>query len=311
VAPTYTCVETQTFYFFAKSGHIGSTQVIYNSLACACHGLSCYNGLTNIHSGLRTTTQFNTKVWYPDASKQPLWSSDPLYNHGFSDDRTAFHADNCSITLNESGDSYAIKSTTNTLSVVDLKVKRIAPGFVAGNTGVSHFGIDPENPWGSMWHKFWPRCEGEGGIMTKEGEVDFAGSRVLFIHALQGMKPHHAAARWNFVDFQGPDYSAVMMEFTTPPSYGSSTVNVGCIVKGSEILYAGCTNTAKHVEAKKDTENDWPEPSAVEFKWAGKAADGTELSAELIGSLGERLDKIDVMAEVPGFVKTFVGHAVG
>ena len=42
-----------------------------------------------------------------------------------------------------------------------------------------------------MRHGFWPRCQAEGSIITQAGEVNFKG-RAFFVHALQGMKPHHA-----------------------------------------------------------------------------------------------------------------------
>ena len=113
------------------------------------------------------------------------------------------------------------------------------------------------------------------------------------------------------MDFQSPTYSAIMMEYTTPPSYGSTVVNVGGIAQDGEIIFAGSTNSAEHTEIKGDPENDWPEPSAVKFLWAGKAKDGRPISAVLEGSLGKRLDKIDVMAKVPGFVKTIVGGVAG
>lgn len=102
-----------------------------------------------------------------------------------------------------------------------------------------------------------------------------------------------------------------MMEFTTPPSYGSTLVNVGGVVKDDKILYAGPTNTAKHLETITDQENDWPEPTSVKYTWDGKGKDEKEVHAELEGSLGKRLDRIDVMFEVPGFVKSFVGTVAG
>ena len=109
-----------------------------------------------------------------------------------------------------------------------------------------------------------------------------------------------------------------MMEFTTPPSYGSTVVNVGGIIENDKILYAGATNVATHVESTKDSENDWPEPKTVKYVWDGTKTttkaelDTTEpLQAELEGSLGKRLDRIDVMAEVPGFVKSIVGSVAG
>ena len=101
------------------------------------------------------------------------------------------------------------------------------------------------------------------------------------------------------------------MEFTTPASYGTTTVNVGGIVTDDKILFAGTDLTAKHTEVKGDPENDWPEPSAGAYEWKGKTADGQPAEAQLAGSLGKRLDRIDIMAEVPKFVKQIVAGAAG
>ncbi|TQS32977.1 hypothetical protein Golomagni_06696, partial [Golovinomyces magnicellulatus] len=130
-------------------------------------------------------------------------------------------------------------------------------------------------------------------------------------YALQGMKPHHAAARWNFVNFQGPTYSAILMEFTTPPSYGCSVVNVGGIAKDGEIIAAGCDNTVTHVAIKKDEESGWDSPSEAKYVWNNKSKDGKTVEGSIDAALGDRLDRVDVMAEVPGFVKTLVATTVG
>lgn len=100
-----------------------------------------------------------------------------------------------------------------------------------------------------------------------------------------------------------------MMEYTTPPSYGSSQVIVGGIAIDGQILIAGCDNNLVHTETKKDV--DWPEPSAVALEWKGINKEGKQIKATLTGKLGERLAKVDVMAEVPSFVKAIVGGVVG
>ncbi|KAI4222884.1 MAG: hypothetical protein L6R36_005817 [Xanthoria steineri] len=292
-----TCVETQVFYLMADSGHIGMVQVIYSNVA-----------------GIHTTCQFNTKIFYPTKDGKtptPLWCSDALDNQGFDEHKLSFYADGCAVTPNPDTTAYTVKSAINESSIVNLTVTRTSPGFQVGTNGKSFFGTDPHHPWGTMRHAFWPRCHVQGSIITKEdGALDFQG-RGVFIHALQGMKPHHAAAKWTFADFQSPTYSAIMMEYTTPPSYGSTVVNVGGIVKDGEIICAGVTNTAEHTASKEDKETEWPEPTAVKFTWRGKTKGGEDVSAELAGGLGERLDKVDVMAKVPGFVKTLVGGLVG
>ncbi|KAI1386506.1 oxidative stress survival, Svf1-like protein, partial [Hypoxylon trugodes] len=288
-----TCVETQTFYLMADSGPLAFVQVIYSNVA-----------------GIRTTCQFNSKIFFTDPSKPHLWSSTPLSHHEFSEDKTGFYAKDCAVELSEDGKTYTIKSMNDPNAIVNVKVRRIAPAFVAGKDGKTLFGTDLSHPWGSMRHAFWPRCIAEGSIMTKDGPIDFRG-KAFFTHALQGMKPHHAAARWNFANFQGPNYSAILMEFTTPPSYGTTVVDVGGIAREGEIVTAGTSCGAKHLKTKQDGENDWPEPTDIRFSWTGATKDGKAVEAFIETSLGNRTDRIDVMAEVPGFVKTIVASAAG
>jgi len=223
---------------------------------------------------------------------------------------TCYYATDCALELAEDGESFSIKSMTDDRSIVNLKITRTTPGFQAGKTGKTLFGTDLSNPWGFMRHCFWPRCVAEGTISTKDGPIDFKG-RAFLSHALQGMKPHHAAAKWNFADFQGPEYSAVLMDFTTPPSYGSTVVAVGVIAKDGEIICGGCDVKAEHVVVKQDSENDWQEPTHAKYTWHGTTKDGKKVEAVLEGELGERIDRVDVMAEVPGFVKKIVAGAVG
>lgn len=103
-----------------------------------------------------------------------------------------------------------------------------------------------------------------------------------------------------------------MMEYTTPPSYGSTVVNVGGIVKDGEILCAGSGgNSVEHLQTKRDSHNDWTEPTDVKLSWSGLSKDGRKVSALVEGNLGERLDKVDVMEKVPGFIKTIVGGVAG
>ncbi|KAK4175855.1 putative survival factor 1 [Triangularia setosa] len=292
-AMTSTSVETQSFYLMADNGQLGFAQVIYSNVA-----------------GIHTTCQFNCKLFSLDASKPHLWCSTQLSNPDFSEDKSSFFADDCALELSEDGTTYTIKSMNDDRAIVNLTVKRAGPGFQAGKTGKTLFGTDLKNPWGTMRHAFWPRCTAEGTISTKEGPVDFKG-KAMFVMALQGMKPHHAAAKWNFCDFQGSTYSAVLMNYATPPSYGSTEVTIGGIVKDGEIIMANCKSTVTHTKAKSDSESEWPEPETIKYTWTGTTKDGKPVEATLEGALDQRLDRIDVMAEVPGFVKQIVSSAAG
>lgn len=97
------------------------------------------------------------------------------------------------------------------------------------------------------------------------------------------------------------------MEFTTPQSYGNTVVSVGGIVKDNEIVTAGACR-AKHVTSLQQTENDWPEPREVLFEWLDQSG---AVVGEVKGELPQRSDRIEVLAHLPGFVKSFIKGATG
>jgi hypothetical protein len=102
------------------------------------------------------------------------------------------------------------------------------------------------------------------------------------------------------------------MEFTTPSSYGSTVVRVsGIAIDGALLMANTNSGDVKHTETTSDVDNEWPEPTAITYQWEGKTSEGKEVSARIEGSIGPRWDRVDVMAEVPGFVKTLVASAVG
>lgn len=143
------------------------------------------------HRGIRTTCQFNVKIFNHGGPFNHLWCSDQLNNYGFDEGQYCFYADNLAVELNPTGTAFTIKSAVNENSIVNITLTQAAPGFQVGKDGTSYFGTDPSHPWGSMRHAFWPRCDVEGSIVTKEKKYNMRG-RALFVHALQGMKPHHA-----------------------------------------------------------------------------------------------------------------------
>ena len=210
--------------------------------------------------------------------------------------------------MNEAGDAYTIKSARNEQCIVNVTVKRQAPGFQIGKDGTTTFGTDPAHPWGSMRHAFWPRCTVTGTMQTPTKTYNMEGM-ATYSYALQGGKPHHLANRWNFASIHTKHYSSLLMEFTTPQSYGKTKVGIGGIVKDAELVCVGeCT--VEHVTSKSETQNDWPEPRTILWKWNGQA-DGKSATAEVKGDLPSRTDRIEVLAHLPGFVKSFIGVATG
>ena len=101
------------------------------------------------------------------------------------------------------------------------------------------------------------------------------------------------------------------MEFITPPSYGTSKVNVSGIVNDGEIIAASTAGTAEHRDSVVDDETGWPQPMDSIFTWKFETKDGQAGEAVIEGPLGERVDRVDIMAEVPAFIKKIAAGAAG
>lgn len=101
------------------------------------------------------------------------------------------------------------------------------------------------------------------------------------------------------------------MEFITPPSYGSSTVNVSGIAKEGAMVAASTKGSAAHTGSQLDEVADWPEPTSARFVWNATTKEGKAVEATIEGPLGDRLDRVDIMTEVPAFIKKIAGGVVG
>jgi hypothetical protein len=295
--PGYTNVETDTFYFTdLTKGFIGFAQVIHSNLM-----------------GVHTTAQFTFKLIHQDHDKltDNIWTSTKLEN--FSIDGANFYADNLSIELKDNN-QYHLKSSVTEESIVDLVITRLTPGVIFGKDGTTYYGDDINNPWGSMRHLFWPRCKVSGTVKTpsKSWEID---GYTMFVKALQGMKPHHAAKSWNFLNFQSENYAAIQMEFTTPPSYACTKINIGIVTDNEKILIATINNTVIHKNPTVD-EVGWPVPGAIQFNYIKDKQDeeakpDDKIEAKVSGELVTMVERVDVMAEIPQFVKNIVSNVAG
>ncbi|ODV89205.1 hypothetical protein CANCADRAFT_32537 [Tortispora caseinolytica NRRL Y-17796] len=316
--PPFTNVETQTFYFTGSEGHIIFAQVIHSNVA-----------------GLHTTAQFTCRVYHPTKPEDCIWISQNLSDFKITDDDdtesreavsfaeggtsgASCQSDNgkLKITLSKDLSFYHFLSNVHEDLQLDVIVKRECEGFKIYPDGTTLYGTNPEEPWGSMRHLFWPRSSVQGKIVIKSKEIALSG-HCMYVMALQGMKPHHAAAHWNFANFQGPTVSAVMMEFTTPPSYGSTRVNIGGLTQGDKLVAATVDNTAEHSETTLDDFSQWSIPTKLNLHWQGYPTDQTEISGEptveatINASLDNLIEKVDVMSEIPMFVKKVVSGVAG
>lgn len=317
LSPKYTNVETQTFYFTDLNlGISGFAQVIHSNVM-----------------GVHTTAQFTFRLYnYKGNHDENIWTSTKLEN--FRIEGSNFYANDLSIELSEDNTTYELKSNVNKASVVNLKIQRIVPGVIFGKDGTTLYGDDVTNPWGSMRHVFWPRCKVTGTIGTESSlgseEVFNIDGYTMLVMALQGMKPHHAAKSWNFLNFHSSKYSALQMEFTTPKSYANTKVNVGIVSDDKGLILASINNKIIHLDSQID-EIGWPVPKRIIFNYTegGEALEPAEgISADstiettiptvvdkntivVKGDFENLVERVDVMAEIPQFVKNIVSGVAG
>ncbi|KAG7194027.1 putative cell survival pathways protein [Scheffersomyces spartinae] len=296
--PDYTNVETQTFYFTClNTGDTGFAQVIHSNVM-----------------GVHTTAQFTFRLFNSE-TKKTIWTLTKL--NDFKVDGSNFYAEDLLIEFSKDGKLVHLKSNVNPDSIIDFEMTRLTEGVIFGKDGTTLYGDDVENPWGSMRHVFWPRCSVKGTISTLVDAEVADTPRIIpiegftmFVMALQGMKPHHAAKSWNFLNFQSENYSAVQMEFTTPRSYATTKVNIGIVCLKDKVIIGSIDNTVVHENSKID-EIGWPVPQSIVFNFDGNS--GAEQTSNIIvkGDLTTLVERVDVMAEIPQFVKNIVSNVAG
>lgn len=291
IHPDYTNVETQTFYFTdLSSGYTGFAQVIHSNLM-----------------GLKVTAQFTFRLYNNKTGAEDpncIWTSTALEN--FRTEGSNFYADGVSIEC-IGNEKFTLKSTINPESEVNLEMTRLTPGVIFGKDGSTYYGDDVDAPWGSMRHVFWPRCSVVGTIKLKNASVNLNGY-TMFVMAMQGMKPHHAAKSWNFLNFQSEEYSAVQMEFTTPVSYALTKVNVAILTSKDLIIATSIDNEIVH-ENQEEDDVGWKVPKAITFNFTDGT--GTDVIAKVSGEIPALVERVDVMAEIPQLIKNIVSGIAG
>lgn len=327
VKPESTNVETQTFYFNCfETGYMGFVQVIHSDMV-----------------GFYSTAQQTFKMFHKDSPEEYVWTSTKL-DH-FQIEGANFYADGLKIELSEDGKTYHFQSDVCHETIIDLTFERLVDAVKFGKNGTTYYGDDLAEPWGCMKHVFWPRNKVFGSVILNEKEQEpveegeevvevetkpkldpitrSINGRSMFVMALQGMKPHHAAAAWNFLNFNSNTHSVVVMEFTTPKSYDTTKVSVAIVSTDDKIISCCIDNDIKQLDAKTD-EVGWPVPQKLEcvmsgYECSSDLAEKLESSPDSVsvvktvvkGDLDHLSERVDVMAEIPGFIKNIVSGVVG
>ncbi|CAG8443928.1 10861_t:CDS:2 [Ambispora leptoticha] len=275
--------ETQTFYLSTNEGHFAFVQMVYSNIGV-----------------WSSTIQFTARFFGAGIN---TFKSVNMSNFKLSEDRRSATADNMEIKLNDDCNKYDVTLNHKSELTVQFGLERVDRGFKIGE-GKTYFGEDQKS--GFVEHKFWPKCKVTGHIVVDGRAFDISGTG-LFVHAIQGMKPHLIATRWNFLNFQAPDASLCMMEFETTPQYGSTKVNQGSLLVNDKLVGVSVENSAEFLETELDSQTGYHVPNVILYKWKGKTLDTKEPFQASINIRPQTLmDKIDVLNEVPYFLRKIV-----
>jgi hypothetical protein len=194
--------------------------------------------------------------------------------------------------------------------VVSLEFERVDQGFKVGE-GKTYLGGDKATAAGIVSHKFWPRAIAKGTFIVDQKIHEIEGDG-MFIHAIQGMQPHLIASNWNFVNFHSNEASIGMMQFQTTKQYGSVNINQGSLVLNDKLICVSIENDVELLDLKKDEDTDYDIPQKIKLTWKGKTIKENEeetpkdVSIVMVVETKNLIDKIDVLAEIPYFIRKLV-----
>ncbi|CAG8467127.1 8977_t:CDS:2 [Ambispora gerdemannii] len=274
--------ETQTFYLTTNEGHFAFVQMVHSNIGV-----------------WSPTIQFTARFFGGGIN---TFKSVNMSNFKLSQDKRSATADNMAIKLDDTCTRYKVTLNHKTELTVEFEIERVDRSFKIGE-GKTYFGKDQK---GFVEHKFWPKCKVTGNIVVDGRAFDVSGTG-LFVHAIQSMKPHLIATRWNFLSFQAPNASLAMMEFETTPQYGSTKVNQGSLIVNDKLVGVSVENAAEFLETELDPQTGYHIPNVIHYTWKGKTLEtGEEFQASLKIRPETLMDKIDVLNEVPYFLKKIV-----
>ncbi|CAJ0650206.1 11530_t:CDS:2 [Entrophospora sp. SA101] len=150
---------------------------------------------------------------------------------------------------------------------------------------------------GFVEHKFWPKGIVNGTFVVDGRKFDVSGTG-LFVHAIQGMRPHLIASKWNFINFQSDISSLSMCEFEATPYYGGVKVNQGSLMLNDKLIGVSIDNKAEFVETELDLDTGYNIPKKINYVWEGRTLEGGEdytVTIEIMPTI--LMDKIDVLNE--------------
>ncbi|KAJ3029206.1 UNVERIFIED_CONTAM: putative cell survival pathways protein [Siphonaria sp. JEL0065] len=277
--------ETQTFYMSLDGGNFAFVQMAYSTM-----GLTPNIGLT-------------CRVYQRDGTKEGK-----TINHGpsafkTSDNKMSVTCEQMSIKYNPATNGYAVQFALSKETFVDVDFTPLEPAFKI-NDGKILFAKTEKD--GFVLTQFMPKAV-ISGTVSIGGKSFEAKGQGLFHHAVL-CKPQ-CAYKWNFINFQNEDDALMLHEFdmTQKGNFDVSIVSQGCLVRNNHSIAITTNNRAVHVQRQLDSTSGYEVPTQAFISWQGKTLeDNLDVSVEISTLLSNKLDTIDVLAELPYLLRKFI-----
>ncbi|KAG1308003.1 hypothetical protein G6F64_006367 [Rhizopus arrhizus] len=302
----YTSLDENDLQWTLASGSSTENQVFYTTTR---EGGFAFVQLIHSNVGLWNPTISLTCKFYDPKTNTSIFKNINMSKFELSADKRSVKTDFFNIQLDAAQELYKMNITHPEL-VVSMDFKRIDKGFKVGE-GRTYLGGDKASAAGFVSHKFWPRAESKGTFIINQQIYEIEGDG-MFIHAIQGMQPQLIASNWNFINFQSKEASIGMMQFQTTKQYGSVNINQGSLVLNGKLICVSVDNHVELMDLEKDSETEYDIPKRVKLTWKGKTIkeeEGDEIkdvTIVMVVDIKNLIDKIDVLAEIPYFIRKFV-----
>ena len=199
-------------------------------------------------------------------------------------------------------------------SLLDLDVlfNPLCEGVSFGD-GVISFG--PEASDGDIDMRFLPCGTVSGTVMIDKVPRSFRGLG-MGVHQFQGIRPNLVASRWNFAYFvsdadnRGERVTFFIIQISTPPSYGSETVNYAALYGDNRLLAMSRDGKITPFEPFLDYASGYYIPREFLFEWTGVTIDGDQFSAHCHTKPNILCERMNLLDQLPfvmrKIVETFV-----
>ncbi|KND01341.1 uncharacterized protein SPPG_03153 [Spizellomyces punctatus DAOM BR117] len=277
--------EANTFYVHPKAGGMVLVQIAYSTMSWS------------------PSVQVSAAYHGADGSKKRHTASLSGSSFRPAEDGISVTCENMSVQFDASKKSYHVTLNAAPAMVIDFNFEAV-DGFCQVNEGKVPFN-HTDISVGYVSAQFIPKGRVTGNVIVDGKLHDIEGTG-LYVKALQS-KPQ-CAARWSFANFQTEKDALLMYQYELCRGYGYDfdARSEGALVLDNKIVAVTLNNFATLLNKSYDSFSGYEVPSEVSYRWEGEAKDGRPVKIEMKVALTHLLDKIDLLSELPFFVRKFI-----